>query len=98
MQILQEGRVGYCTISPKSMFDQTIFNEMASTKRNPAILHLLFFKQDPDPKFLIKSLGYSIVSEIDIDKVKEILKVSSTSDFENYCQTRDESKHRIDEF
>lgn len=82
-----------------SDFSGTVIDKLKiSLKDKPKILYLGFLSENVrNVRFKIKSLHYSIVYFIGVDEAKEIMKNVST-DFENYCQIKDKSKHTLDEF
>ena len=96
--ILKNGEVGYSTKIPEGDFNYTVIDTMKISKNDsPRFLHLNFLTGVYDPKYVIKSLGYSMISTIEFEKLLEILK-NSACDHENFCQIRDKSKHIPDEY
>ena len=51
-----------------------------------------FIDRNTNHKYEIKSLKYSMIASLGIEKLVYILKYSAC-DFENFCQLRDKSKH-----
>ena len=81
------------------MFNETTVDKISVEKgETDRLLHLHFFNCEENINYIIKSLKYSVISLIDLKTAIDIMKKTSSYDFENYCEVRDRSKHILDEF
>lgn len=75
--VLREGKVGFCTRLPGSQFDRTVIDVMKVKKgQAPKLLSLNFLTHSVDVRFEIKSLKYSMISEMDLEDALKIMKES----------------------
>ena len=91
--ILRNGKVGYLAKIPDGEFHHTVIDVLKVEKDDsPRFLHLNFLTGNNCPKYDIKSLGYSMISSLSMERLINILK-GSPCDYENFCQMKDKSKH-----